>query len=892
MNYTFDFSGNTYLTDQELSNTNFQSSDFTVQCWIQTEQSGEILSKKSKDHSFALHVNKQGNAVFSIEEAGNARNITATNLSVLDANWYCITAIKTETFLYVYINNFLLHTENTSEKYDENVTNTFTIGGNEQNHFKGKISQVSVWNRALLETEATKIYEEGDVASIDGLIKIAELVDTSKDFTTLSNAKLTVKLTIKNTSFETLQLIESSNKTIPKQIEVDEEVSICLESGLLPIINESFQYENRSGSTTVTIKKNLDRFNTSIVAISTKDLVDDLSIKKNEVYRSEAELNIGENMIIVNMRNFYNFLNALRGHLKCDQIQTPGGNLIDEIEYNRASQIFNRRFQLKPAAIIFCESTEDVQRVYKNAIANNLEIRVRSGGHDHEGECSGTDVVVLDMGRINQIKISHDKKFARIGPGNRFKDLTPVLANEGVMIAHGTCATVGISGFTLGGGWGPWTRKHGMNCEALVGATVVLGNGEVVNVQTNYSTEKDLLWALKGGGGMSYGIVTEFQLAVFELPKELIKFELEWNPYDADNPVVLHENIATKKVLQTWENIIINEENKYAGIDFSNSQLIGTNLKVSGKCLKNPEKFNPENEVHNCIMYGYWEGTEASLLSFVRNCFESALPSELRLIGKGGQGLDYADDGLMSGWDRISFTAIKRKMNLSGDTANAEHEAENTVKTSEKTYDKVYEITQNVALNSEMDTASDMFQSVSNKKPIPPDLDAPAPHKITSRLADTKGLSDEGANQLIRSLTSELILEDNRTLGLFTYITLGAITGAFYQNMSAEDKEKSAFPFKDKSYTIQYQTWWNTELRQKELEQGNEVYNRTNRAMDWMQVCRDYEIENSSGAFISFKDASIPTKTYFAQNYEALIKVKEDYTKDPKNHFRTRKTII
>ena len=87
-------------------------------------------------------------------------------------------------------------------------------------------------------------------------------------------------------------------------------------------------------------------------------------------------------------------------------------NLVNEIEYNKASQVFNRRFQKKPFAIIYCESTEDVQRVYKDAIANNLPIRVRSGGHDHEAECTGTNVILLDMTRINHVIVSHNKKYA------------------------------------------------------------------------------------------------------------------------------------------------------------------------------------------------------------------------------------------------------------------------------------------------------------------------------------------------------------------------------------------------------------------------------------------------------------------------------------------------
>jgi hypothetical protein len=897
MNYTFTFSGENNLIDNELSKNNFQNANFTLQCWIQTKNAGEILSKQTKDTSFAIGINTKGNIIFSVAENDQTRTITATNVSVLDNEWYHITAVKTDAFLYLYINDFNLIIENSTDSItSENQLDTLYVGGNKtSNFFDGNISQIAVWNKALLAHEVTIIQQEEDVSNSDGLIKIINKAAEVLDSALPDNLGLSVIVKIRNTSFEPLTLADSEKyaNDIPKTIDVDEEVTIFLTSALFSVINKEFRYENRSGSTTLIVKKNLDRFNTVITAISTKDLVDDLSIKKNKPLFASAELIIGENQVVVNMRNVFNFLNGLRGYLKCDQIQTPGGNLIDQIEYNKASQVFNRRFQKKPFAIIFCESTEDVQRVYKDAIANNLPIRVRSGGHDHEAECTGTNVILLDMTRINHVVVSHDKKQARIGPGIRFKDLTPQLAVNGVMIPHGTCATVGVAGFTFGGGWGPWTRKHGMNCEGLVGATVVLGNGDVVQLHAENSDKKDLLWALKGGGGMSYGIVTELQLKVFPLPEKLIKFELEWNPYDENDPTLLTGNKPTTQVIKAWEQVIMNKVPVSEDDGFTNDQLIGTNLKVSGKHLKgDPRDFHPALEIHNCIMYGYWSGTEASLLDFVKVSYAEILPSELRIIGKGGQRLDYADDGLMSEWDRMSYSAISRKIKLSTLDATAKNSNTSATSAHEETYDKVYKITDLLAKNSALDTVANQFELTSTKKPLPPDLDAPAPHKITSRLADKGGLGKTGRNQLVSSLTSKLILEENRKLGLFTYITLGAIVGEFYDHMSEEAKNRSAFPYKDKAYTIQYQTWWNTELLQKEHEQDNEVYTRTNRALDWMQVCRDYEIENSGGAFISFKDASIPTKTYFAQNYKALIAVKENYSKDPLNHFRTRKTII
>ncbi|MEP5339359.1 MAG: FAD-binding protein [Algibacter sp.] len=889
----FEFRGNTKLIDEYLTQTNFETKDFTLQCWIKTKESGTLLSKTLKHSTFLLQTTSKGEVIFQVEEASETRKVVSKNEIVNDGSWHHITVVKTANFLFIYINGKQV------DLYEDNIhsevlsnSEAFTIGGRtSDDFFTGKMSQIAVWSKALSKSDINTISKTSNLSQIEGLLKIYTQTEILKDVAVLEeDTKLQVTISIKNNSFEPLKLKEEDGiyKNLPKVIYVHEEVIICLESEEYSVINEIFQYENKSGSTTVTIKKNLNKYSTSIVSLSDKDLIDDLTINTNEDHSSEATLVIGESEVVVNTRNFYNFLNDLRGYLKCDQIKTSGGNLINEISYNKASQIFNRRLQFKPLAIIYCESTEDVQRVYKAVIANNLPVRVRSGGHDHEGECSGTDVIVLDLSRINQIYVSHNKKYARIGPGNRFKDLTPKLASEGVMIPHGTCATVGIAGFTFGGGWGPWTRKQGMCCEGLVGATIVLGNGEVEHIQISDNTESDLLWALKGGGGMSYGIITELELKVFKLPEELIKFELEWNPYDELAPSVLHADTLTKDIIKAWEIVIINKDNKYLGEDFTNNQLIGTNLKVSGKHLEGEAKgFKPENEMHNSIMYGYWNGTETSLMAFVNFCFATALPEEMRITGKGGDTKDYASDGLMSAWDRESFTAIKQKIKLRiNDAANATSGLINT-----PTYDKIYKIKKSQVAKGLMGT-SGIFEAQDTKKPLPPDLDAPAPHKITSRFANKGGLGDTGTNELISSLTSKLILEDNRNYGLFTYITLGAIVGEYYDNISEENKNKSAFPYKDKSYTIQYQTWWNNELIQKELEQDNEVYNRTNRALDWMQTCRDYQIDKTGGAFISFKDSSIPTETYFGDSYKDLIEVKKKFSEDPLNHLRTRKTII
>ncbi|MEY2881391.1 MAG: hypothetical protein RLZZ15_3771 [Verrucomicrobiota bacterium] len=528
--------------------------------------------------------------------------------------------------------------------------------------------------------------------------------------------------------------------------------------------------------------------------------------------------------------------------------------------YDSQRQIFNRRFQFMPAAIVFCTSAEQVSVVVKFIEAERLTLRVRSGGHDHEGECSGTDTVLIDFRKMNNVTIERAAGVARIEPGNVFQKLTTNLAAKDVMIPHGTCATVGIAGFSLGGGWGPWTRKHGMCCERVVGATLVLGDGSIKTItEQDELQQRGLLWAIKGGGGFSYGIVTEFVIKTFPLPPLLIKFQVEWNPHAFDDKSLhffVEGETPTIKVLTAWERLI-------ATTDAETNQLIGTNLKISAKPADEGGPFDPRTVAHNCIMYGYWSGAETGLRRLLDRAFRGTGKYEFKVLGKGGSGLRAKlglryGDHLMSSWDRFSHAEFMAKV-----PAKFHH------------------------------LLPLRFRKLALKgKPLPPDVDNPAPHKITSRFVDAAGLGPAGHAALLQSLTSPLVLPGNHWLGLFSYITLGAMTGEFYQNLPPERQAASAFPYKDKLYTIQYQTWWNDEPNDVAHGSDNPVYNRVNRALDWMEVCRDYAIPNTSGAFISFKDSSVTTQKYFAESYDELVKIKQRDAKDPQNHFRSRKTII
>lgn len=483
--------------------------------------------------------------------------------------------------------------------------------------------------------------------------------------------------------------------------------------------------------------------------------------------------------------------------------------------YNKARQVFNQRFQFRPWAIVYPKTAEDVSNLVKFAASIDKELRVRGGGHDHEGECSATDALVLDMRHMSDAVVDHEAGVARIQPGGIFMNLIKVLNANNVGIPHGTCQTVGITGFTLGGGWGPWTRKQGMCCESLVGATIVLGDGTIKHL-TEDGPDNELLWALRGGGGFSYGIVTELVIETFPLPSVTHKFAATWT----SKPAI--------KVLEAWEKAIAPNESP---------DLVGTNLQI----FANPATETPvESSIHECNFFGYYAGTPADIEAYIDKYFEGVKPDQLHIFPE-------TEDHHMqfTSWERTSH---RRRQ----------------------------------ALRSGLLTLKD----------FPLEDEIPSPHKLTSRLVNPGGLGEEGRRILIKTLESSLLFPNGEDLGVQAYVTLGAISGPFYRDYHLKEHPVgSAFPYKDRPFTIQYQAWWDTDGDPKEWEQKG-VNNYTNRAMDWIEETRRTDFPQTSGAFISFKDAGVPTKNYFMQHYERLIEVKKQYSKDPENRFRSRKTII
>ena len=180
--------------------------------------------------------------------------------------------------------------------------------------------------------------------------------------------------------------------------------------------------------------------------------------------------------------------------------------------YEEARQSFNARFSRFPAAIVVCDNTSDVRNAVRWAGQERIPLRARSGGHSYEAFSVVDDGLEIDVSGLTDVDVDVERGEAVIGSGVRLLDLNRRLWEYGATIPGGTCPSIGMAGLTLGGGIGFLSRQYGLTCDTLLAVELVDAEGRVL--RTSEERHPDLFWALRGGGGGNFGIVTTFTFRV------------------------------------------------------------------------------------------------------------------------------------------------------------------------------------------------------------------------------------------------------------------------------------------------------------------------------------------------------------------------------------------
>ena len=164
-----------------------------------------------------------------------------------------------------------------------------------------------------------------------------------------------------------------------------------------------------------------------------------------------------------------------------------------------------------------CHSAADVQLAVKAAVSFKLPLSVRGGGYDSVGRglCAG---LVVGLQTMRHIAVDTRTETVTLDGGCTLRDVSMAVAAHSYAVVTGACSEVGLTGWTLGGGYGQLNGRYGMGVDNVVSAQVVLADGSLVTAKAN--SDDELLWCLQGGGG-GFGVVVSLTIRMYPLSEIL-----------------------------------------------------------------------------------------------------------------------------------------------------------------------------------------------------------------------------------------------------------------------------------------------------------------------------------------------------------------------------------
>ena len=182
------------------------------------------------------------------------------------------------------------------------------------------------------------------------------------------------------------------------------------------------------------------------------------------------------------------------------------GDVIEQRDasYDVTRKVYNAMIDRRPRLIARCGDVADVIAAVNFGRENNLVVSIRGGGHNFPGLSVCDDGLVIDLSRMNYVRVDPKKRTVLAGGGAVLGDLDHAAHAFGLAVPAGIQSTGGL---TLGGGIGHLTRQCGLTIDNLMSVDVVLADGRFVTA--NAKDNPDLFWAVRGGGG-NFGVVTSF----------------------------------------------------------------------------------------------------------------------------------------------------------------------------------------------------------------------------------------------------------------------------------------------------------------------------------------------------------------------------------------------
>lgn len=219
-------------------------------------------------------------------------------------------------------------------------------------------------------------------------------------------------------------------------------------------------------------------------------------------------------------------------------------HLPGERGYDEQRAAFSPAVDAKPAYVVEAANGEDVRRAV--IAARNQDLRFAVQGTGHGTLTAANDALLVKTGHLASVLVDPDRRVARVGAGARWRDVIAAATPFGLAPLSGTSPSVGVAGYTFGGGMSWLSRRYGFAADSVLRVEGVDADGEHVVVTADRDPE--LFWAIRGGSG-NFMVATSLEFRLHPVPEiyggtaqfprsratEVLAFYRDWAPTQSDS---------------------------------------------------------------------------------------------------------------------------------------------------------------------------------------------------------------------------------------------------------------------------------------------------------------------------------------------------------------------
>ncbi|MGH8224254.1 MAG: FAD-binding oxidoreductase [Woeseiaceae bacterium] len=191
--------------------------------------------------------------------------------------------------------------------------------------------------------------------------------------------------------------------------------------------------------------------------------------------------------------------------------------------YDVARRVMNASIDKYPALIVQPTGVADIQHAVNFAREHELLLAVKCGGHSWSGKSTCNGGLLLDLSTFRNVRVDPAKRRAYVAGGSLLGELDYESMAHGLVTTAGTVSHTGVSGLTLGGGFGRVARRFGLALDNVKSVDIVNADGQLRHASADVNP--DLYWGVRGGGG-NFGVVTSFEFALHPMQRTVTAGEI------------------------------------------------------------------------------------------------------------------------------------------------------------------------------------------------------------------------------------------------------------------------------------------------------------------------------------------------------------------------------